>query len=190
MTATELEGLIRQRLTAAGLWQLVDQHKSQFLEFPDGLFAEIVIDDGSKLTDVERVGREIRESLKKEANTDLDVIVRSLWTVTKVGDPPYGNQIGVWRVPVALASGAATRAVEVDVPYPVVLSIRERVAGKGLDETTAVKEVVREFVEMELALGGESYWDPIQKRTREINGSALSYLFMHTSVAQNLGIQG
>ena len=189
MTSTEVERLIREELVAAGLWQTVDQYKSQFLEFPDGFFAEIVLTDGSKLVDVGSVVRQVEENLRKQG-TELDVIVRSIWTVKEIGEPPYGNQLGRFRVPVTLTSGAETRKIDVDVLYEVVLDIKNRIAGKGLAETSAIKEVVREFVEMELALGGESYWDPIQYPRREINESALSYLFMHTSVAQSLGTQG
>jgi hypothetical protein len=188
MTSTEVEKLIREALVAAGLWQAVDQYKSQFLEFPDGFFAEIVLTDGSKLVDVGSVVRQIEEDQRKQG-TELDVIVRSIWTVKEIGDPPYGNQIGRWQVPVMLTSGTETRKINVDVLQEVVLDIKNRIAGKGLAETSAIKEVVREFVEMELALGGESYWDPVQDPRREINGNALSYLFMHTSVAQNLGMQ-
>jgi hypothetical protein len=188
MTSTEVEKLIREALTASGLWQVVDQHKSQFLEFPDGFFAEVVLNDGSKLVEAEGVARQIEESLRKQG-TELDVIVRANWIVKEIANPPYGNQLGVWRIPVILASGAETRAVEVDVQYDVVLDIKNRIAEKTLDETSVVKEVVREFIEMELSLGGESYWDPIRYPRREINGSALSYLFLHTPVAQNLGIR-
>jgi len=188
MTSTEMERLIREKLGAAGLLLVLDEYKSQFLEFPDGLFAELVLTDGSKLLEVERIGREVRESLKKQ-NVDLDVIVRSVWIVKEIANPPYGSPLGVWRIPVILASGSETRAVEVDVQYDVVLDIKNRIAEKALDETSAVKEVVREFIEMELSLGGESYWDPIRYPQREINGSALSYLFLHTPVAQNLGIR-
>ncbi len=196
MTATDLEKLVRAELTKTGLWQLVDLHKSQFLEFPDGLFAELVLTDGSKQVDVERIGRDLRESVKKQ-NVELDLIVRSVWTVKTIGDPPYGSQTGRWRIPVTITSGVAMQAVEVDVLYEVVLDIKRRIAERGLDknsavqaETSAVKEIVKEFVEMELSLGGESYWDPVQHCRREINGSALAYLFMHTPVAQHLGIDG
>ncbi|HXY77725.1 MAG TPA: hypothetical protein VEH47_02870 [Candidatus Acidoferrales bacterium] len=193
MTATELEKLIREELTRAGLWQLVDQHKSQFLEFPDGLFAELVLNDGSKVVDVERIAREVRQEVKKQGS-DLDVIVRSMWAVKEIGNPipaiaPSGGLMAAWRVPVTLVSGDARRDVQVDVLYSVVLEIKQRIAGKGLDETSAVKEIVREYIEMELSRGGESYWDPIHYPQQEINGSALVYLFMHTPVAENLGIR-
>ena len=193
MTATELEKLIREELTAAGLWLSVDQYKSQFLEFPDGLFAELVLSDGSKLADVERIAREVGDELKKQG-IDLDAIIRSTWSVKEIGDPspaiaPSGRLVPAWRVPVTLISGGASRDIQVDVLYSVVLDIKQRIAGKGLDETSAVKEIVREYIEMELARGGESYWDPIHYPQQEINGNALTYLFMHTPVAGNLGIQ-
>lgn len=194
MTSTELENLIRGKLDSYGLLRVIDEFKSQFLEFPDGFFVELVLTDGAKLVDVERVGREIRESLRKE-NVDLNVIVRAIWTVEEVGDPAApadssGNvQLGRWRVPVMLASGGLTQQVKVDVSYSVVLDLKNRIVGNGWSETSAIKEVVREFIEMELSLGGESYWDPIRDPKQEINANALSYLFMHTPVAQTLGIQ-
>jgi hypothetical protein len=194
MTSTELENLIRAKLDSSGLLHVVDEFKSQFLEFPDGFFVELVLVDGAKLVDVERIGREVRELLRKQ-NVDLDVIVRAIWTVKEVGDPrtPADSsgspQLGRWRVPVILASGGLTQQVEIDVLYSVVLDLKNRIAGKGWSETSAVKEVVKEFIEMELSLGGESYWDPIRDPKQEINGNALSYLFMHTPVAQTLGIQ-
>jgi hypothetical protein len=194
MTSSEVEKLIRAKLQDSSLLDVIDEFKSQFLEFPDGFFVELVLTDGAKLVDVERIGREVRESLRKQ-NVDLDVIVRAIWTVKEVGDPctpPDSSgkpQLGRWRVLVTLASGGLTRRVEVDVLYAVVQDIKNRIAGNGWSDASAIKEVVREFIEMELALGGESYWDPIRDSKQEISGSALSYLFMHTPVAQTLGIQ-
>jgi hypothetical protein len=188
MTSSELEALVRDRLKAEGLLPVFDEHKSQFLEFPDGLFAELVLSDGSKLIDVERIGRELRDSLKKQ-DVDLDVIVRSVWSVKEVGDPRPARSRMAWAVPVTLASGDSTRDVEVDVGLFAVEEIRQKIKGRGLSESAAVKEVVREFVELQLSLGGESYWDPIRYPQQELNEGALTYLFMHTPVAQNLGIQ-
>lgn len=194
MTSTELERLIREKLEAAGLLPLLDEYKSQFLEFPDGLFAELVLNDGSRLVDVERLARELRDSLKRQM-VDLDVIVRPIWTVKAVGDPsPARGASGGVRaalvVPVVLTSGNSTREVEVDVGLLAVDEIKRRIAGKGLDEKDAVKEVVREFIVMQLSLGGESYWNPDPQHREEVSEGALLYLFRHTPVAQNLGIQG
>lgn len=189
MTSTELERLIREKLEAAGLLQMLDEDKSQFLEFPDGLFAELVLTDGSKLVDVERIGREARESLKKQG-IDLDVIVRAVWAVREVGDPQptRGGIRAALAVPVTLVSGYSMRQVEVDVGLLAVDEIKRKIKGKSLDERVAVKEVVKEFVEMQLALGGESYWDPIRYPQQDLGEGALLYLFMHTSVAGTLGL--
>jgi hypothetical protein len=194
MTSTELERLIKKTLEESGLLPVLDEYKSQFLEFPDGLFAELVLNDGSKLLDVESIGREIRESLKKQG-VDLDVMVRSNWTVTEVGDPcpatgASGGLKAAWgRVPITLTSGNSVRKVEVDVGLRAVDEIKQRIEGKGLDEKAAVKEVVKEFVEMQLSLGGESYWDPIRDPQQELSEGALLYLFGHSSAARNLGTQ-
>jgi hypothetical protein len=194
MTSTELENLIRAKLDSSGLLPVVDEFRSQFLEFPDGFFVELVLTDGAKLVDVERVGREVREFLRKQ-NVDLNVIVRAIWAVREVGDPrpPVSDASGNlglgWRIPVTLTSGSRTEQVEVAVLYDVVLDLKRKTEAKGWSEGSAIREVVKEFVELELSLGGESYWDPLRDRKLEINGSALSYLFMHTPVAQTLGIQ-
>lgn len=194
MTSTELEHLIREKLAATGLLKILDEDKSQFLEFPDGLFAELVLTDGSRLADVERIGREVRESLKKQ-NIDVDVIARALWSVKEVGDPQpargaSGGIRAAWAVPVTLVCGSSMRNVEVDVGLLAVDEIKRKIKGKSLDESVAIKEVVKEFVEMQLALGGESYWDPVRYPQQDLSQGALLYLFMHTSVAEILGLRG
>lgn len=186
MTSTELETLIREELTAAGLWEVVDQHKSQFLEFPDGLFAELVLNDGFRLVDVERIARELRESLKKK-DVELDVIVRSVWTVQEIGDPRpaigvSGGIRAAWAFPAALFSGGLTKQVEVHVTQAAIDEIRSRLAGpstKSLDEKAVMKEVVKEFLKLQLSLGGESYWDPMRYPQQELNEAAFLYLLGH-----------
>jgi hypothetical protein len=192
MTSTELETLIRDELTTAGLWEVVDQHKSQFLEFPDGLFAELVLSDGSKLVDVERIARELRESLRKR-DVELDVIVRSTWTVQNVGDPRpaigvSGGIRAAWAFPVTLVSGGLTAQVEVDVTQLAIDEIRKRLvgqAGKSMGEKDVMAEVVREFLKLQLSLGGESYWDPIRYPQQELNEAALLYLLGHSTVGKS-----
>ncbi len=187
MTATELESVIRGQLAKAGLWELIDQRKSQFLEFPDGLFAELVLDDGSKLVDVERVAREVQDSLDKQG-VDLDVIVRSIWAVQSVGNARLAKGVfrGAWNFPAMLVSGGLTTGVEVDVTLLAVDDIKRRLkeSPELVDESSAIKEVVTEFLKLQLSFGGESYWDPIRNPTQELNDSALLYLFMHSPVGQ------
>jgi hypothetical protein len=188
MTATELEMVIREELAKAGLWELVNQRKSQFLEFPDGLFAEIVLGDGSRLTDVERVGRGVRESLSKRG-IEVDVIVRSIWAVQSVGDARLASGVfrGAWSFPAILASGGLTTDVEVEVTLLAVDEIKRKlkVSTEPVDESAGIKEVVKEFLKLQLSFGGESYWDPIRNPKQELNDSALLYLFGHSPVGQH-----
>lgn len=187
MTSTELEALIRERLNSVDAWRLIDQHKSQFLEFPDGLFAELVLGDGSRLVDVDRIARELQESLRKQ-DVDLDVIVRCIWTVQDIQGPvPSAAGSGGMRFPwtAVLASGSLVINVEVDVTHLAVLEIKRRfdaqyeAAGKAV-----MKEVIGEFLKLQLSFGGESYWDPIRYPRQELNDSALLYLFGHSLVGK------
>jgi hypothetical protein len=205
MTATEVEKLVRDALTTAGMWQFVDEYASQYLDFPAGLFAEIVLTDGSKLVDAERVVQEVKTSLQKQG-IELDVVVRSLWELKEISDPadwtekeiidPRAPAGAAWpfvrarAVPIVLISGGATWKVEVDVLLSAIDDIKRRIAGKGLDEAEAVKNVVREFVKLELSRGGVSYWDPIRYPQQEVSEGTLLYLFGQTSAAHSLGIQG
>ncbi|MGB7599344.1 MAG: hypothetical protein WBM24_03500 [Candidatus Sulfotelmatobacter sp.] len=191
MTSTELEKLVRNELTNAGLWGLVDRHKSQFLEFPDGLFAEIVFSDGSNLEDAEGILRAVRESLKKRG-VELDVIVRANWTIQDIAEPGparglSGGIRAAWAFPVTLISGKLAAEVEVDVTMLAIQEIKSRLveaSEKSAEEKKIMKEVVREFLKLELSLGGESYWDPIRCPQRELNESALLYLLLHSPVGK------
>jgi hypothetical protein len=191
MTSTELERRIREKLEAGGLLQALDEHKSQFLEFPDGFFAELVLGDGSKLAEVDRIARELRELLRTQG-LELDVIVRSIWAVQSVGEP--GAKISVsggfraaLTFPVILVSGDARVEVEVNVTFQALEEIKRKVAEGSLeprDEKAAMKEVIKEFLKLQLSFGGESYWDPIRYPQQELNDSALLYLFGHSLVGK------
>jgi len=187
MTSTELERRLREGLATAGLSSVLDEHKSQFLEFPDGLFAELVLNDGSKLVEVERIVGQLRDCLAKE-KIELDVVVRATWTVQSVNDPcpaigVSGGIRAAWAFPVVLASGGEKVPAEVDVTYSAILEIKNRLAqssDKLLDEKAVMKEVVKEFLKLELSLGGESYWDPIRYPQRELDDAALAYVMFHS----------
>ena len=75
MTSFELGNLIKDRLAAAGLAQYLDEAKEQYLEFPDGFFAEVVLKDGAKLSEAQRIVKSIEEELRKQG-VELDAIVR------------------------------------------------------------------------------------------------------------------
>lgn len=200
MTSTELEKLIRVEMDAAGLWRVIDQNESQFLEFPDGLFAELVVADASKLVAVERVAQELRERLNKQG-VELNVIVRALWAVEEVRHVGTAYTAGVPRLAesfrATLSSGKQKAQVEVDVTHPVWLGIRNRVPSSmprpefGAIGTPDEKEkeivgsVVSEFLQFQLSLGGANYWDPVRDRKLELNESALQYLLDRSVVGQH-----
>jgi hypothetical protein len=186
MTAVELGKLTREGFSAAGLWDIVDEHKSQFLEFPDGFFAEIVLKDGSKIPEAELVESDVRQSLRRQG-TDLSFIVRSIWRVDEVGDHTRVLTDFSTVYPAKLVSGNLNAEVEV----VVTLLARDRIkrelreSGKKVVEGTVVKEKVKEFLELQLSLGGESYWDPLRDSKRELNDSALLYLSMDRTVVKH-----
>lgn len=191
MTSTELERRIREQLQAAGLLQALDEHRSQFLEFPDGFFVEIVLNDGSKLADTERIVREVRESLKN-GEGDVDAIVRSIWAVENIGDPHPAVSISggiktAWNFPATLVSGGRRTEVEVEVTMSAIDAIKHQVkeAAEKVDEKAVMKEIVKEFLKLQLSFGGESYWDPIRTPKQELNDAALLYLRVHSPVGQH-----
>ena len=78
MTSFELGNLIKDRLASIGLSQYLDDAREQYLEFPDGFFAEVVLKDGSKLFEAQRLVNSIEEELRKRG-VELNAIVRATW---------------------------------------------------------------------------------------------------------------
>jgi hypothetical protein len=191
MTSTQLERRIREKLNAAGLSQVLNDYKSQFLDFPDGFFVELVLNDGTKLVEVERIAREVRDELGKQ-NIELDVIVRSLWIVQSIEGPKPAISVSggigaAWVFSATLVSGELKANVEVAVTQLAVREIKRRIEEGSLgpaDEKDAVREVVKEFLKLQLSFGGESYWDPIGRPQQELSESALLYLFGHSVVGK------
>ena len=185
MTSGELENLIKSRLGAAGLARFLDEGKEQYLEFPDGFFAEVVLRDGSRLPDAQRILRGVKEELAKQG-VELSVIVRAIWevvSVQSVGAAPPGSN-GFHRFIVSLRSGGRECTVTVDVTGLAVAGILNAFRAGSLkelasDEPSAISAVVGEFVRYELSHGGESYWDPTLDSELTLNENALSYLLIH-----------
>jgi hypothetical protein len=83
MRTAELEAILRDRLLVAGVATTVNEEKSQFLDLSDGFFAEIVLNDGSKLPATDQVVRNVKEELK-EKGLRLDAVVRAVWSVKDI----------------------------------------------------------------------------------------------------------
>ena len=188
MTSLELAKLIEDRLAVAGLTSYLDKRKEQYLEFPDGFFAEIVLIDGSRLDDAKGILRGIKEELARQG-TDLDAIVRANWEVgevTHMGLAPAksGGYKDAVRFIATLMSGSRECKVAVDISGAAHEEIRRKLSEGSLSEygrseESALIGIVIEFLRLELSLGGESHWDPIQYPQRELNGAALLYLTVH-----------
>lgn len=186
MTSLELGNLIKNRLSAAGLAQYLDEAREQYLEFPDGFFAEVVLKDGSKLSEAQRIVKSFEEELRKR-DVELNAIVRAIWEVVAVenaGMAPPGAA-GVERFIVALRSGNRESRVAVDMTGNAWAMVKNEFDQGGLrkfgaDLHAVLKQIVSDFVRLELSYGGESYWDPILHPELTLNEDALSYLTMHS----------
>jgi len=190
MTVTDLEQSVRGALQEAHLLQYLDEEGTQFLQFPDGWFAEIVVKDGSKLPDVERVVQRYKEHLRCNDAGELDEIVRPVWTIAeieRVGPSVSlpGLEPGV-RFTVLLQSGSLSCPVTVDVTEGALTLIREKLAETNAPEDTAIREIVEEFMNLWLSQGGTSYWDPRRDSRLELHAGAFLYLMGHRDAYDRL----
>lgn len=186
MTSFELGNLIENRLSAAGLGAYIDDGKEQYLEFPDGFFAEIVLKDGARLSEAQRLVKSIEEELRKQ-DVELDAIVRATWELVEVrkaglAPGPANGQ----RFVAILRSGSRNLEVTVEMPGIVLACVLAAFNGGslkdfGADKDTVLKQIVSAFLRLELSLGGESYWDPILYPERTLDQNALQYVTMHTA---------
>jgi len=166
MTAAEFEQNAKQRFQSAGLVSDFDSDRSRFLEFPDGLFVEIVVRDGAKLEQFKSVIGE----LSARSGERVDAIVRAEWKLVNVNSPQpaYASGGGLRAAelyPVELVAGAARHQAIVEVTLLAKLYFRDHgIAGDD------IKTIVEEFVNEQLRKSGASYWDPVRSPELEING--------------------
>jgi hypothetical protein len=189
MERAAVDKLIKENLASAGVLEVVDREKSQLLEFPEDLFVEIVLRDGSKLNDVERTIERIQSDLEGRG-VRLDSIVRATWRVRDVEkhfDPSWivdssrpGGFLSLPILPfkVTLESGSSQTDVWVDVTPSGYDQLKQ--AGQADEES--LKRIVRDFLTIQLSVGGTSYWDPIRYPHQELNDAAALYTLHHTPV--------
>lgn len=176
MTGAELQKRTVKKFHDKGLTSYFVPERSQFLDFPEGFFVEIVVRDGEKLKEFAQA----LEEVQGEVGEKVDAIVRAAWEVYKVEDPiiPYSDQ-GTPRAaiqfPAVLKAAAAKHPVAVDVTYMA----QERLKQLGRGDRKSLKELVKDYLRLQLSLAGASYWDPVRFPYREINESAVSYLLTH-----------
>lgn len=190
MTVVDVEQSVRGALQEAGLLQYLDEGQTQFLEFPDGWFAEIVVKDGSKLSEVETIVERYKEHLRRNDAGDLDEIVRPVWSIAKIErvgpSVSFPGLEPAVRFDVTLQSGSLSCDVQVDLTEGALALIRERLHETNAPEDSALQEIVREFVNLELSHGGESYLDPRRGSRLELGAAAFMYLMGHRDPTRRL----
>src|SRR5215831_13592551 len=148
MTSFELGNLIKRRLGDAGLAQDLNESEEQYLEFPEGFFAEIVLKDGSKLPEAQRLLNSIEEELRKQG-VELSAIVRAMWEIVEVekaGMSPPGSA-GIQRFVATLRSGNRECKVTVRVTSGADNSLYAAFRNGGLREYGVDRDAVpREIV--------------------------------------------
>lgn len=189
MTSVEIERSIKEELRAADLLKYVDPEQEQFLQFPDGFFAELVLSDGSKVAEVESVIRGVKERLRTEG-VELDEIVRPVWNVAKIEragpSVSFPGLEPAIRFNVALQSGGLSCDVKVDFTEGALELTRKKLHDTKAPEDMALRELVNEFMKLQLAQGGQSFWDPRRDSRLELDAAAFMYLMGHRDALKML----
>jgi hypothetical protein len=202
MRAAELETVIRDKLEQAGLSAVLNEENSQFLDLSDGLFAEIVLNDASKLPGAERVVRSVKEELEERGVPVDSIMVRAVWRVRGIefireARSVSGGLKAALEFEAILESGSRQCSVSVELTLAALNKLREKLALQekvgfpgwtkdgDVDEET-LRKVVAEFLDFQLSSGGASYWDPLHFPKLELNESAVSYLIPDTKAFQQL----
>jgi len=202
LRTAELETVIRDKLEQAGLSAALNEEKSQFLDLSDGLFAEIVLNDGSKLAGAERVVRSVKEQLEESGVQVESIMVRAVWRVRGIefigeARSVSGGLKAALEFEAILESGSRECRVSVELTLAALNRLREKLALQDkvgfpgwskdgdVDEDTLGK-VVAEFLDFKLSTGGAGYWDPLLFPKLELNESVISYLISDSQAFKQL----
>jgi hypothetical protein len=201
MKTAELETAFRDKLQQAGILAALNEEKSQFLDLSDSFFAEIVLNDGSKLAGAERIVRTVKEQLG-EKGVRLDSIVRAVWQVKGVdfvgpARAVSGGLKAALEFEAVLESGARQCKATIELTLAALNKLREKLAlpervgfpgwaSDGDVDAATLKKVVAEYLDFQLASGGESYWDPLLFPKLELNEWTVSYMIPDTKAFQQL----
>jgi hypothetical protein len=187
MEKAELDRIIKDKLASAGLLEYVDRDKSQLLEFPEEFFLEIVLRDGSKLDDANKMVEQVRSDLQSRG-VRLDSIVRALWNVKepveKFPAAVYPDSEGKYILAIPfvaiLESGSRQQRAWVDMT-PGAYDELKRV---GRNDDDLLRKIMADFLRLQLSCGGASYWDPIRYPRRRLDEAAVLYLLSHSPVTK------
>ncbi len=202
LTFNELRSTLEKRLRDAGLAQFVNRERSQFLDLDGEVFAEIVLNDGSVLDEVEKIV-DLAANEMKAQGVSLDSVVRTLWEIVSVeysGRQSRTSDLTQLRAAeefrVLLRSGARECSVAVNVTWGAIellehkIGLREAETSPVLPPGHVVREmvapIVRKFIEQALSRGGISYWDPLQFSQRELTATDMSFLMGQSTAFEEL----
>jgi len=180
MTVVEVHDLLFEKLQANGVAESVHRELSQVLDFPEEFFVEVVLRDAAKMPQAERAILELTETLKAKG-VELNARVRAIWEVKDVQSEgaaygPGGAPRAATRFRVLLRSGGREESVCINVTWLAVEELRRRTGTGGQQEREVLRQLVAEFVKMELELGGMNYWDPTRFPEKDLKAAAMSYL--------------
>jgi hypothetical protein len=201
-TFNELRSTLEKRLREAGLAQFVNRERSQFLDLEGEVFAEVVLNDGSVLDEVEKIVHLAADEMKTQG-VSLDSIVRALWEIVSVeytGRTSSTPDLTNWRAAeefrVVLRSGTRECHVIVNVTWGAIellerkVGLREKEPSAALPPGHVVREmvgpIVRRFIEQALSRGGASYWDPLQFSQIELTATDMSFLMGQSTAFEEL----
>lgn len=185
MDHADLDRLIMSKLGEKGLGDNLVKDKTALLGFPEEYYAEIVLDDAGKISAANEALTEVAAQLKRE-NEKLDYVIRALWSVQKVSlAPDYQPEAipdlmkkGIFslRFLATLKSGQRVKEVGVEVTPSAYEELRR--LGQPTDENS-LKDLVHDFLKLQLSFGGESYWDPERYPSQQLNDGAVLHLHYH-----------
>lgn len=201
MTATELEKVTKDKLRSAGLLSVLDHAHTQFLDFPEGVFVELVLADASKLRPAEDTLNQIKKELAQKG-TQIDSIVRAIWKVKSVeykgpARAPTGEPRLALAFEAVLESGRQTCEVSVDLAVTALDLLRKRMGDvsklgtlswseTGDVDRATLRDMITQFLILQLSAGGTSYWDPIRYPHLQLTEPAMLYLLARTTAFRAL----
>jgi hypothetical protein len=174
VNAEQVKSIVEQRLQGAGLLSVLDVQKTQFLDAPDRIFVELVVNDAGRQNEIS----EILEGIETRADGGaVDLHIHPIWKIESVGEPEIarsasGGIVAARVLPISLQSGSARAEVSVAVTYLAELELK-RINGSDPD----LKDLARAYVSSRLKWGGESYWDPVRYSRLEIGAEKAMSLY-------------
>lgn len=181
MEDEEIKAVIQQALQNEGLWDCVDETKSQFLNVGHP-YTHLVLDDASKYEQV----LETMRLFKLNTAKDLEYVIRSTWEIVDVTyrGPYYDSQGNLYAssdIGVTLRSKSRIRKLRVAVTW-MASRVLQEVTGAADNDYEKHKrdmvDAVRQYIQILLSGSGrDSSWDPLwQRDDLQINANGIEWL--------------